>query len=160
MPWGKILQGFRNSRQNLHRLFGNRARQSVNRFVKRRSDWFHRKLLKRHYQRMCKAAQPIPMGDDALALDFIQDFADFRRRPLALIQKRNKFRNCPLKIDIVFPERIVGIDQEILRSRRWHLNESNGYPISRRFWEKRGIHVASVNGKTATPRIRRAVSSE
>jgi hypothetical protein len=33
-----------------------------------------------------------------------------------MIQKRDEARDRPLKVDIVLPERIVGVDEEVLRA--------------------------------------------
>ena len=60
------------------------------------------------------------MSDDALAFDIVQDLAYFSWRPLAMIQKRDEVRDRPFKIDIVFPKRIVRIDEKGLRITRVH----------------------------------------
>ena len=33
-----------------------------------------------------------------------------------MIQERDKVRDCTFKIDVVFPQRIVGIDEQRLRT--------------------------------------------
>jgi hypothetical protein len=33
-----------------------------------------------------------------------------------MIEERNKVGNCPLKINIVFPKRVIGIDEQCLEA--------------------------------------------
>jgi hypothetical protein len=64
---------------------------------------------------MREAMQSVPMCHDALALHIVQNFADLLGRKLVMIQERNKLRNGALKVNIIFPERIVGVDEQGLR---------------------------------------------
>jgi hypothetical protein len=54
------------------------------------------------------------MLDDALAFHIVQNFADLFRRELMMIQERDEPRDRPLEVNIVLPERVVGVDEESL----------------------------------------------
>jgi hypothetical protein len=72
------------------------------------------KALKGIGQRMGEAVQPITVLDDALALDFVQHLSDLLRRVFLMIQKRDEVGNRPLKVNVVFPKRIVSVDEQML----------------------------------------------
>ncbi len=59
--------------------------------------------------------QPVSMADDAFALDVIENLADLGRCALAVIEKRNKVGDGALEVDVVFPERVIGVNQQRLR---------------------------------------------
>jgi hypothetical protein len=52
--------------------------------------------------------------DDATTFNIIQYFANLRGGVFVMIQKGNEIRDRALKVDVVFPERVVGVDQEVL----------------------------------------------
>ena len=63
-------------------------------------------------QRMCEAVQSIAVGEDGFTFYLVQHLAHLLRRIFVMIQERNKVGDGSLKVDIVFPQRIVGIDQQ------------------------------------------------
>jgi hypothetical protein len=60
--------------------------------------------------------------DNILSLDLVQDFAYLLRRVLVMVEKRDEVRNGTLEIDVIFPERVVSVDQESLLKYR-HFDE-------------------------------------
>jgi hypothetical protein len=52
------------------------------------------------------------MRHDAFTLHIVEDFPHLRRGKFVVIEKGNEARDRPLEVDIVFPERIVGVDEE------------------------------------------------
>src|SRR5690348_10171250 len=52
------------------------------------------------------------MRNNALAFDIVENLANFSRRPLLMIQKRNEVSNRAFKINIVFPKGIVSVNQK------------------------------------------------
>src|SRR5271169_557626 len=72
----------------------------------------HTQPLERVDQGMRKAVQPVAMRDDALALHIVEHFAHLLRRKFVVIEKRNEAGDRPLKINVVFPERIVRVDEK------------------------------------------------
>src|SRR5581483_11608147 len=102
-------------RQNLHWLLGDGAGKSVNGLVQRGRNRLDRKPFEGHDQRVSKAAQAITMAHNALVFHLIEDLADLGWRAFAMIQKRNEISDRALEIDVVLPQRVVGVDQEGLR---------------------------------------------
>ena len=76
---------------------------------------FHRQTFKGIDQCVRKAMQSIAMLDDAFAFDFVQDVPDLGGRVLMMVQERDKVGDGALKVNVVFPERVVGVDQQVLR---------------------------------------------
>ena len=68
--------------------------------------------LKSVDQRMRETVQAVAVLDDAFALDVVEHFANLFRRELVMIQERNEARDGALEVDVVLPERVVGVDEE------------------------------------------------
>ncbi len=68
--------------------------------------------LKRIDQRVREAVQAVAVRDDAFALDVVEHFAHLLGRELVMIEKRNEARDGALEVDVVLPERVVGVDEE------------------------------------------------
>ena len=95
-------------------MIRDRVREAVNLRMQFRRDRLNAKPLKRVHQRVRKAVQAVAVGHDAFALNVVENFAYLLGRKFMVIEKRNEARDRALKIDIVFPERIVGIDEKCL----------------------------------------------
>ena len=54
------------------------------------------------------------MADYALAFNIVKNFANFRRLTLAVVQERNKLRDRAFEVHVVFPQRIIRVDEESL----------------------------------------------
>jgi hypothetical protein len=67
---------------------------------------------------MGKAVQPIAMLYDALAFYLVQDATNLLGRIFLMIEKGNEIGDGSLKVNVVFPQRVVRIYQQVLR-RRW-----------------------------------------
>jgi hypothetical protein len=80
-----------------------------------RRNRLNREPLKRIHQRVRKAVQAVPVLHNAFALNIVQNLTHLFRRKLVMIEKRNETRDRPLKIYVVLPERVVGVDEEGLR---------------------------------------------
>src|SRR5579872_1647390 len=65
-------------------------------------------------QRMGKALQAVSVLDDAFALDIVEHFAHLLGREFMMIEERNEARDGALEVDVVLPERVVGINEECL----------------------------------------------
>src|SRR5437879_6441627 len=116
MSLGKIAQRFRDSWNDLDGMLGNGMSKAIDGFVQRRSERLDRQALEGIDQSVSKTVQPIPMLEDALTLDVVQDCKYLLRRLLVMIQERDEVRDRPLEVDIVLPERVVGINEEMLCS--------------------------------------------
>ena len=63
---------------------------------------------------MGEAMESVTVRQNALPLHIVQNLPNFSRRTFAVIQEGNKIRDGALKIDIVLPESVVGVDEEVL----------------------------------------------
>jgi hypothetical protein len=61
-----------------------------------------------------EAVKPITVAHDALAFHIVQNCTHLFGRIFTMIEERDETRDGALKIDVVFPERIVGIDEQRL----------------------------------------------
>ena len=61
---------------------------------------------------MREAVQAVAVLHDAFALDVVEHFAHLLGRKFVMIQKRDEARDRALEVDVVFPERVVGVDEE------------------------------------------------
>jgi len=123
MASGEVLQSFGDLRQKLHRLLRDGASESADGLVQTFTERLNRNSLKSLDQSVLKAVQPVTMADDALAFYVVENFADLSGCTLAVIQKRNKIGDSAFEINVIFPERVIGIDQQRLRIWYWcHIN--------------------------------------
>src|SRR6476469_9075748 len=63
---------------------------------------------------MCKAVHSIAVPDDAVAFDVVQHAAHLLRRVVLVVQELDEVGDGTLEVDVVFPERIVSINQQVL----------------------------------------------
>ena len=54
------------------------------------------------------------MGHNCDALAEVKVFADFFRCVDAMVEIRDKRCDCALEVDVVFPERVIGVDEQRL----------------------------------------------
>src|SRR6267378_3227122 len=114
MPPGKMLERCGNFGQDFHRMVGDGMRDAVNLGVQLGGDPRDRQTLESGHQGMRKAVQAITVGHDVFPLDVVQDFANLLRGIFAMIEKRDEPCDGTFEIDVVLPERVVGIDQQRL----------------------------------------------
>jgi hypothetical protein len=58
--------------------------------------------------------QSVAMSDDAFAFDIVESSANLLGRKFVMIEERNETRDGALEVNVVLPERVVGIDEESL----------------------------------------------
>ena len=116
MAFGEVGQSFHDAGAQFDGMFGDCHRQPGDRLVQRGRDRFYRQPLKCLLKGVREDVQPVSMGQDAPALDLVQNLAHLLRRIFPMIQKRNKIRDCALEINIVFPQRVVGVNEKCLRA--------------------------------------------
>src|SRR5258708_2562030 len=63
---------------------------------------------------MSKAVQAVAVLDDGFPLHVVQHQANHLGGVLTMVEKRYELGNRPLEIDVVFPERVIGIDEQSL----------------------------------------------
>lgn len=55
------------------------------------------------------------MADDAFTLHIVENFANLLGRIFMMVQKGYKTGDGAFEIDIVFPQRVIGVDEQGLR---------------------------------------------
>src|SRR6266850_3560580 len=68
---------------------------------------------------MSEAMQPVSMADYALTLHIVQNLANLFGRVFVMVQKGYETGNGAFEIDIVFPQCVIGVDEQRLRSFRF-----------------------------------------
>src|SRR5882762_4906521 len=111
---GELREGFRHARPDLYGMLGDGVRESVDGLVQRRCQRLDCELLKGLYQRMSEAMQSVAEATNAVALDIVQNLTHLLRGEFLMIEERDEVGDGPLKIDVVFPQSIVSIDEESL----------------------------------------------
>ena len=63
---------------------------------------------------MRKAMQAVAVFDDGFSLDVIQHQPNHLGRVLAVVEKRNEIGDRAFEIDVIFPQSVIGIDEQSL----------------------------------------------
>ena len=105
-------QRFRNLGQQFDGMVLDRIGKTLNLRVRLRRNRMHTQALERAYKRVGEAVQAIAVRHDAFPLDIVEHFTDLLRREFVMVQKRDELGDGPLEVDIVLPERVVGVDEE------------------------------------------------
>src|SRR5690242_21868183 len=87
-----------------------------------------RYALERVHQGMGEAMHAVSVPDDAVALHLIQDFPHLLRRVGVVIEERDELGDGALEVDVVLPERVVGVNEQSLRVVDVH-------PVCHRFYD-------------------------
>src|SRR5215472_10690401 len=97
-------------------------------------------------QRMSKAMRAVAAFQNGFAFYLIQKQPDLGGGHLLMVQPAHELRNRPLEVDVVLPQRVVGIDEESLGG-DWHrLCMINGETGDRRHRRHRASSPSSVVG--------------
>jgi epoxyqueuosine reductase len=77
---------------------------------------FRERLLRQHLKTLLQVAsevgRAVAVNLDVLKLDFVEHVADFPRGEMGVIQDLDELLEGLLEVDVVLPQRVVGIDQE------------------------------------------------
>ena len=99
-------------------MLGNTVSKAVNCLVQLGRERVDCKAFEGLHQGVREAVQSVSVGENAFALHVVQHFAHLLWGILVMLQKRNKLRNGTLEVNVVFPERVIGIDEQRLRAVR------------------------------------------
>ena len=77
-------------------------------------EWDVSQLLEAGHQGPAKAVQPIAVGENRGVLDAVEMTANLLCGMDAVIKVGDEAGDCALEVDIVFPEGVVGVDQQCL----------------------------------------------
>ena len=113
VTFAEILQRLWHARKNFDGMIGDLVSKAANPLMQFGSDRLDRKLLKSLDQRMREAVQAIAVLDDGFPLHVVQHQPNRLGRVFAMVEERNKLGDRPLEIDVIFPERVIGIDEKV-----------------------------------------------
>ena len=65
-----------------------------------------------------EAGQPVAVREDGFAFDCVEGLADFSGRILVMIEVADECGDGAFEVDVVFPEGVVGVDEERLAGRK------------------------------------------
>src|ERR1700686_5858530 len=114
MPFLQVLEGFGDFGQNLERMICDGVSKAMNLGMRLSRDRHNAQALKSIDERMRETVQPVTVLQNAVALDVVEHLTHPFRRELVMIQKRDEASDGPLEVDVVFPERVVGVDEKSL----------------------------------------------
>src|SRR5579872_312324 len=115
MAGRKICQRFGDLRQQLDGVVFNRMCETSDLPMQLRRNRIETEPFKRIYQRVRKTMQAVAVLCDTFALDVVKNFPHLLWGKFVVIEERNEFRDGSLEVDIVLPQRIVGVDKKVLR---------------------------------------------
>src|SRR5258706_13583876 len=129
MSLGEISQRFDYAIQDAGRRALKLTNTKMNSFDGRAFGAMPREFHVRVFQRTAEAAHAVTVLANIAALGFVQDVARVIPRIAEGLQQRQEFFNGLLEEDIIFPKRVVGIDQDRFS---WHDSDPPQSPGMRR----------------------------
>ena len=114
MSLPEVLQRLGNFGKELDVVVLNDAREAEYLLVKLRSDRNGAQAYEGIDQGVSEAVETVSVLDDAFALDIIEDFANMIGSELVVIEEFDEASDGALEVDVVLPERVVGVDEESL----------------------------------------------
>ena len=121
----KIFERLGDAGDDLDRVFGNLEGKLANGLMHFRLNGRVAQALKAIDQRIGEAVNAITMLDDAVALHLVQLGPHLNRRVLLMVEKGDEAGNRPLEVNVVFPERVIGVDEKGLGFRVHHLHSGS-----------------------------------
>ena len=98
-------------------MVGDGVGETVDGLVQRGRQRLDRQLLEALDQRQREAVHAVAVLANVLALHVVQHLAHLVGRELAMVEKGNEVGNRALEVDVVFPERVVRINEQVLAGR-------------------------------------------
>lgn len=114
MVRSQLDQRFGDSRQQLDLVISDGLGEAGDALMLLRCHRGIGKLLKAVHQRAAKAVQPIAVGRNGGMLAVVQVFAHLLRSMDTVVQVGDKAGDGPLKVDIVLPQRVIGVEEQRL----------------------------------------------
>ena len=111
MALGEVGQRLGHLGQNLHGMLGDGVGKAADGLVQRGRQRLNRQPLETSHQRQREAMHAIAVSANVFALHVVQHLAHLVGRVLMMIEERNEVGDRPLEVNIVLPERVVGVDQ-------------------------------------------------
>ena len=111
---GEISQSFRNFVNDFHGMLGDSKRKSMYSLPQFGRESFHAEALEGLAECISEAIQSVSVSFYRLTLHLIEALPYLFRSEFVVIQERNEVGDGPLEVDIVLPERVIGIDKQRL----------------------------------------------
>ena len=121
MTRGKLGEGGGDAGQSLDRVLGDGLHKAENAGMLLRCDGRVRQLLEAGHQRPAKALEAVAVRRDGSVLDAVQVGAHLLGSVGAVVEVGDKGRDGTLEINIVLPQRVVGVEEQGLARRLAHL---------------------------------------
>jgi len=109
---GQFGESFFHAGEQLDLLFLDRAGKAENALGLFFRDRRGAETLKTRNQGPGKAGQAVAMGQNGFALHGVEGLAHFGRRVLVVVQVADERGDGALEVDVVFPQRIVGVNEQ------------------------------------------------
>ena len=114
MSLREILQRLGNFGKELDIVVLDDARETEYLLVKLRGDWNGAQAFEGIEQSVSEALEAVAVLDDAIALDVVENLANVLGSELVVIEEFDEASDGALEVDVVLPERVVGVDEESL----------------------------------------------
>jgi len=111
MARGQVGEGGFDLWEELDLLVGDGLREGFDATVLLVGEWGVGELLKTGNQRTAEAVEAVAVSLDGCVLDAIEMVADLFGGVDAVIEVRDEAGDGALEVDVVLPERVVGVDQ-------------------------------------------------
>ena len=116
MAAGEILQCFGNFGQDFHRMVGDGVGEAVNSRSCNSGVTGSAESARRYRPARVQSCADRSHVHDAFAFHLVQDLSHLFRRIFVVIQERDESRDRAFEVNVVLPERIVRIDEQVLCS--------------------------------------------
>jgi len=112
MARGEVGDGEGDRGEELDLLIGDGLGEADDALVALRGDGCGGELLEAGDERKAEAGEAVAAGGDGGALDCVEVFADLFGGVDAVVEVGDEGGDRALEVDVVFPERVVGVDEE------------------------------------------------
>ena len=112
MAGGELGEGFCDAGEELDFLLGDGAGEAADAVAFFFGDGLGAEALKAVDERTGEAGEAVAVGEDGFALAGVEGLADFGGGVLVVIEIADEGGDGALEVDVVFPEGVVGVDEE------------------------------------------------
>lgn len=110
----EVGEGFGNFGEEFDLLIGDGLGEADDAVVLFGADGLVGELLKAGDQRFAEAVETVPLGLDGGVFDAVEVAADLFRGVDPVVEVGDERRDCPLEVNVVLPQGVVGVDEESL----------------------------------------------
>ncbi len=110
----EVAEGFIDLRQKFDLLLGDGIGEAYDAVALVLVHRFRAESFEARDKRAREAGQTVAVREDGFALDGVECLADFSGRVLVVVEVADEGGDGALEVDVVFPEGVVGVDEERL----------------------------------------------